>query len=122
MPQLRVPDQEGRVTHGDELTLFNPEDGEDEVFIDEFNEVKDLRRGRKKKAVEEDEPSEEPSVLAGLEAKTGDSFGPLALRSRKIYSGNGTGTEPPPCFPSLRRSAGVLSRFRVGVATPHLAA
>lgn len=41
------------MTHGDELTLFNPDDGEEEIFVDEFNEVKDLRRGRKKKTIAE---------------------------------------------------------------------
>jgi len=44
---------------GDELILFNPDDGEDEFLVDEFNEVTDLRRGRKNKAVREEDSSEE---------------------------------------------------------------
>jgi hypothetical protein len=44
---------------GDELTLFNPDDGEEEYLVDEYNEVTDLRRGRKKKAGTEEESSEE---------------------------------------------------------------
>ena len=44
---------------GDELILFNPEDGEDEFLVDEHNEVSDLRRGRKKQAVREEDSSEE---------------------------------------------------------------
>gem|GEM_PF-6101402 len=44
---------------GDELVLFNPDDGEEEILVDEHNEVTDLRRGRKKKAVREEDSSEE---------------------------------------------------------------
>ena len=54
---------------GDELVLFNPDDGEEEFLVDEHNEVLDLRRERSKKAVKEEDSSEE---LRGAPSGTGE--------------------------------------------------
>ena len=44
---------------GDEVTIFNPDTGNDEYLVDSDNDVHDLRRERNDLDTEESDPSKE---------------------------------------------------------------